>query len=170
MLRKEKPELDSIDELKVNRNSHLRGFSHGSVLKRNGALSSPGGNSSSSPSSPRDPRRHRLAFLKRLSSLPEQKFEIEWTNPVIEGAKGILYALYQIHPQISGLIAAIGGKDMRRSTLEFTFFNASTHVDRLNEALEQAELADPADRDAVEDKDTSRLPTQDSRGRREQAD
>ena len=151
MLRKEKPELDSIDELKVNRNSHLRGFSHGSVLKRNGALSSPGGNSSSSPSSPRDPRRQRLAFVKRLSSLPEHKVEAEWRSPVIEGAKGILYALYQIHPQISGLIAAIRGKDVRRSTLEFTFFNASTHVDRLNEALEQAEIADAADRDAVED-------------------
>ncbi|EXJ66204.1 uncharacterized protein A1O5_10820 [Cladophialophora psammophila CBS 110553] len=150
MLRKEKPDLDSIDELKVNRNSHLRGFSHGSVLKRNGALSSPGGNSSSSPSSPRDPRRHRLAFVKRLSSLPEHKVETEWSNPVIEGAKGILYALYQIHPQISGLIAAIRGKDVRRSTLEFTFFNASTHVDRLNEALEQADVVDPGDPDMVE--------------------
>ncbi|KAJ9603333.1 RAM signaling network component [Cladophialophora chaetospira] len=150
MLRKEKPELDSIDELKVNRNSHLRGFSHGSVLKRNGALSSPGGNSSSSPSSPRDPRRHRLAFVKRLSSLPEHRVDAEWSNPVIEGAKGILYALYQIHPQISGLIAAIRGKDVRRSTLEFTFFNASTHVDRLNEALEQADVVDATDKDAVE--------------------
>ncbi|KIW70804.1 hypothetical protein PV04_03042 [Phialophora macrospora] len=150
MLRKDKPELDSIDELKVNRNSHFRGFSHGSVLKRNGALSSPGGNSSSSPSSPRDQRRHRLAFVKRLSSLPEHKVEPEWHNPVIEGAKGILYALYQIHPQISGLIAAIRGKDVRRSTLEFTFFNASTHVDRLNEALEQADMLDTADHDAVE--------------------
>lgn len=151
MLRREKPDLDSIDELKVNRNSHLRGFSHGSVLKRNGALSSPGGASSSSPSSPRDARRQRLAFVKRLSSLPEQKFESEWNNPIIEGARGILYALYQIHPQISGLIAAIRPKDVqRRSTLEFTFFNASTHVDRLNEALEQADLIDIEDEDAVE--------------------
>ncbi|KAK5272271.1 RAM signaling network component [Exophiala xenobiotica] len=150
MLRREKPDLDSIDELKVNRNSHLRGFSHGSVLKRNGALSSPGGASSSSPNSPRDPRRHRLAFVKRLSSLPEHKVETEWKNPVIEGAKGILYALYQIHPQISGLIAAIRGKDVRRSTLEFTFFNASTHVDRLNEALEQADAVDIEDEDAIQ--------------------
>lgn len=150
MLRKERPDLDSIDELKVNRNSHLRGFSHGSVLKRNGALSSPGGNSSSSPNSPRDPRRPRFAFVKRLSSLPEQKVENDWSNPVIDGAKGVLYALYQIHPQISGLIAAIRGKEVRRSTLEFTFFNASTHVDRLNEALEQADVVDVEDTDAVE--------------------
>lgn len=156
MLRREKPELDSIDELKVNRNSHLRGFSHGSVLKRNGALTSPGGTSSSSPNSPRDARRHRLAFVKRLSSLPEHKVENEWNNPVIEGAKGILYALYQIHPQISGLIAAVRNKEVqRRSTLEFTFFNASTHVDRLNEALEQADLVDVEDEDAVEKIETT---------------
>jgi Leucine-rich repeat (LRR) protein len=156
MLRRERPELDSIDELKVNRNSHLRGFSHGSVLKRNGALSSPGGTSSSSPNSPRDARRHRLAFVKRLSSLPEHKVENEWNNPVIEGAKGILYALYQIHPQISGLIAAVRSKEVqRRSTLEFTFFNASTHVDRLNEALEQADLVDIEDEDAVEKIETT---------------
>lgn len=158
MLRREreKPELDSIDELKVNRNSHLRGFSHGSVLKRNGALSSPGGASSSSPNSPRDARRHRLAFVKRLSSLPEHKVENEWNNPVIEGAKGILYALYQVHPQISGLIAAVRSKEsQRRSTLEFTFFNASTHVDRLNEALERADLVDIEDEDAVEKIETA---------------
>lgn len=155
MLRREKPELDSIDETKVNRNSHLRGFSHGSVLKRNGTLSSPGGASSSSPNSPRDPRRNRLAFVKRLSSLPEHKVENELNSPVIDGAKGILYSLYQIHPHISGLIAAIRGKDVRRSTLEFTFFNASTHVDRLNEALEQAEVVDVEDEDAVQRVETT---------------
>lgn len=151
MLRREKPELDSIEESKVNRNSHLRGFSHGSVLKRNGTLSSPGGASSSSPNSPRDARRQRLAFVKRLSSLPEQKFDSEWNSPIIEGAKGILYALYQIHPQISGLIAAVRPKDVQtRSTLEYTFFNASTHVDRLNGALEQADMIDIEDEDAIE--------------------
>jgi hypothetical protein len=88
--------------------------------------------------------------VKRLSSLPEHKVESEWNSPVIDGAKDILYALYQIHPHISGLIAAIRGKDVRRSTLEFTFFNASTHVDRLNEALEQADMVDAEDEDAVE--------------------
>lgn len=150
MLRKERTELDSIEEMRVNRNSHLRGFSHGSVLKRNGNLSSPGGAGSSSPSSPRDARRARQAFVKRLSSLPEQKVDNEWHNPIIDGAKGILYALYQVHPQISGLIAAVKGKEVRRSTLEFTFFNASTHVDRLNEALEQADLVDTEDPEAVE--------------------
>lgn len=153
MLRKERSDLDTVEE--VNRNSHRlshhRGMSYGSVLRpKNGVPASPGGDNSSSPGSPRDSRKHRQGFVKRLSSLPEHKRDNDWRNPVIEGAKGILYALYQIHPQISGLIAAIKNKDSKRSSLEFTFYNASTHVDRLNEALDRADAVDIEDEDAVE--------------------
>ena len=153
MLRKEKSDLDPVEELNRNNNrmSHYRGFSHGSVLRsRSGVPASPGGNNSSSPGSPKDSRKHRQGFVKRLSSLPEHKKESDWRNPMIEGAKGILYALYQIHPQISGLIAALRTKDSKRSSLEFTFYNASTHVDRLNEALDRADAVDIEDEDAVE--------------------
>jgi hypothetical protein len=154
ILRKERSDLDTVEEVNRNSNrlSHHRGMSHGSVLKppKNVSTASSGGNNSSSPGSPRDSRKHRQGFVKRLSSLPEHKREHEWRNPVIEGAKGILYALYQIHPQISGLIAAIKSKDSKRSSLEFTFYNASTHVDRLNEALDLADAVDIEDEDAVE--------------------
>ena len=146
-----KTELDSIEETKSNRNSHLRGFSHASALKPNGVLASPnGGGNSSSPNSPRDARARRYGLVKRLSSLPEHKVENGHPNPIIEGAKGILYALYQIHPQISGLIAAVKAKEMKRSSVEITFFNASTHVDSLNKALEKADAVDPSDEEAVE--------------------
>ena len=151
MLRKEKPELDPVEEVKTNRLSHLRGFSHSSVLRaKNGSLPSPGGPNSSSPNSPRDGRRRPHGLIKRLSSLPEHKSEHDWNNPIIEGAKGILYALYQIHPHISGLIAAVKGKDIRRISLEFTFYNASTHVDKLNEAIETADSLREDYDDAVE--------------------
>jgi hypothetical protein len=154
ILRKERSDLDTVDEVNKtsNRLSHHRGMSHGSVLKppKNVSNASPGGNNSSSPGSPRDSRKHRQGFVKRLSSLPEHKREHDWRNPVIEGAKGILYALYQIHPQISGLIAAIKSKDSKRSSLEYTFYNASTHVDRLNEALDRADSVDIEDEEAVE--------------------
>lgn len=144
-------ELDSIDENKTNRNSHLRGFSHASALKPNGVLASPGGGgSSSSPNSPREARARRYGFVKRLSSLPEHKVENDFQNPIMEGAKGILYALYQIHPHISGLIAAVKSKDTKRSSVEITFYNASTHVDQLNKALERADSVDPEDDEAVE--------------------
>lgn len=151
-----KTELDSIEESKSNRNSHLRGFSHASALKPNGALASPnGGGSSSSPNSPREARARRHGFVKRLSSLPEHKVDNDWQNPIIEGAKGVLYALYQIHPQISGLIAAVKGKEARRSSVEITFYNASTHVDQLNKALERADAVDPSDEEAVEKAETT---------------
>ena len=68
IVRKERTELDSIDETKVVRQSHLRGLSYGSVLRRNGSISSPGA-TSSSPSSPRDTRKDRSQFVRRLSSL-----------------------------------------------------------------------------------------------------
>jgi hypothetical protein len=151
IVRKQGTELDSIDETnKINRNSHFRGVSHGSGLKRSGALYSPGGNSSSSPSSPREQRRNRAGFIHRLSSLPEQKVEADWKNPVIEGAKGILYALYQIHPHISGLIAAAYGVNSHRTPLETVFYAAATHVDTLNADLDQVERISSGDQEAVD--------------------
>ncbi|RMD43112.1 hypothetical protein DV735_g1998, partial [Chaetothyriales sp. CBS 134920] len=149
MLTKPKPDLDSIEETKANRNSHLRGFSHASVLKRGAVAASPAGNSSSSPNSPREPKQRRLGLVKKLSSLPEHKTSSQWNNAVVQGARGILYALYQIHPPLSGLIAAIK-KDSKRTSLEITFYASSTHIDRLNDALEMADMVDPQDEEAVE--------------------
>ena len=151
MMRKEKTDLSTVEEGKTNRHSHLRGFSHGSALRsRSGNISSSASGSASSPSSPNDGRRQRLAYVRRLSSLPEHKQENDWRSPIIEGAKGILYALYQVYPQISGLINVIKGKDSRRTSLELTFYNASSHVDRLNEALDHADSVDEEDEDALE--------------------
>lgn len=150
-LKRERSDLDTVEESKSNRHSHLRGFSYGSVLRtRNGNLPSPYGPRSSSPGSPRDARKQRFGFVKRLSSLPEHKQESGLHNPVIEGAKGVLYALYQVHPHISGVLAAIKGNEAERSPLERAFFNAACQVDRLNEALEQADMIDPEDRKAVD--------------------
>ncbi|KAJ9660693.1 RAM signaling network component [Neophaeococcomyces mojaviensis] len=144
MVRGGRTELDSIDETKVARNSHLRGFSHGSALRRQGSISSPSA-ASSSPSSPKDVRKERAQFVRRLSSLPEYRTDPDARRPLIEGAKGILYALYQVHPLISGLISASKGRDARRSALEMSFYNASVHVDKLNKSLHHADSIDPED-------------------------
>lgn len=148
LLRRDRTELDSIDETKAVRQSHYRGLSYGSVLKRNGSISSPGA-ASSSPSSPKDPRKQPAQFVRRLSSLPEHKTD-QIRRPLIEGAKGILYALYQVHPQISGLISASKGRDVRRSGLEMSFYNASVHVDKLNKSLENTDNIDPEDEESWE--------------------
>lgn len=149
---KEKSDLKPVDEAKSNRYSHLRGFSHGSVLRgrTSNIPSSPSATSSASPGSPRDPRRQRLGFIKRLSSLPEHKQEDERNSPIIDGAKGILYALYQVHSHIAGLVASLTGKHEPRSSLELTFYNASTHFDRLNEAIEAADCIDEEDDEALD--------------------
>jgi RAM signalling pathway protein len=150
IMRKEKPDLEPVEEIRNNRVSHLRGVSHGSVLRsRSINAVSPGGGLAS-PISPKDGKRQRSVYVKRLSSLPEQKQEPNWRSPVVEGSKGILYALYQLHPHISGLISVIKGRDSKRTSLELTYYNASSHVDRLNDALDQADSLLDEDEDAVE--------------------
>jgi RAM signalling pathway protein len=150
MMRKEKSDLEPVEEIRNNRVTHLRGVSHGSVLRSRSSNAASPGSGLASPISPKDGRKHRNFYIKRLSSLPEQKLEPNWSSPVVEGAKGILYALYQIHPHISGLISVIKGRDSKRTSLELTYYNASSHVDRLNEALEQADSLEEEDDDAVE--------------------
>lgn len=137
-------DLGTLEETPPYRNSHLRGLSHGSVL-RTRPTPAPGGINASSPSSPRERRRLRDGFVNRMSSLPEHKGESEAAEPIVEGAKGILFALFQVQAHVSALINVIKREDARRNSLEIVFYNASTHVDRLNEALESAEH--PADAD-----------------------
>ncbi|PYH77201.1 cell morphogenesis protein Sog2 [Aspergillus uvarum CBS 121591] len=131
-------DLGTLDETRPYRNSHLRGLSYGSILRTrpSGALSS---SNSSSPSSPRERRRLKDGFVNRMSSLPEQKAEKVTAEPIIASAKCILFALFQIQSNVTSLISVIKREDARRNSLEIVFYNASTHVDRLNEAIENAE-------------------------------
>ncbi|CAI7645538.1 unnamed protein product [Penicillium manginii] len=148
-------DLGTLDETQPYRNSHLRGLSHGSVLRARPTAQAPAsGSSSSSPSSPKERRRVRDGWVNRMSSLPEHKGEKGPAEPIVEGAKGILFAFVQIHSHVSTLINVIRQDDTRRHSLELVFYNASTHVDRLNEALERAEAT------LRDDPDSSRLATE----------
>jgi hypothetical protein len=132
-----KTELGTLDETRPYRNSHFRGLSHGSLFRS----TQPGGldgSSSSSPSSPgAEHRKARDGYVRRLSSLSEHRSD-QYQDPIIHGAKGILYSLFQIHPLISTLINVLKEDESRRNSLEIVFYNASTHVHQLNEALEKA--------------------------------
>ena len=149
LITRKNTDLDTLDETRSYRNSHFRGLSHGSVLRTKPSGGASGGSSSSSPSSPRERRRIRDGFVRRMSSLPEHKLEVRAKEPILEGAKGILYSLFQIHPHISMLINVIKGDESKRNNLEIVSYNASTHVDQLNDALENAENADLEDVDFV---------------------
>lgn len=134
-------ELGTLDEMRPYRNSHLRGLSHGSLL-RTGSSRAANGSSSPDSGSPRNERRKaRDGLSRRLISLPELR-EASPREPIVEGARGILFALIQINPQITTLIDVIQGDDARRHSLELVFYNASTHVEKLNEALEKVEKLD----------------------------
>ncbi|KAL3468323.1 RAM signaling pathway protein-domain-containing protein [Aspergillus heterothallicus] len=127
-------DLGTLDEMRPYRNSHLRGLSYGSILRTRPSISN-----SSSPSSPRERRRPRDGFVNRMSSLPEHKGEWETGEPIIKSAKGILFALFQVQSHVYSLVNVIKRDEERRDSLEILFYNATTHVDRLNEALESAE-------------------------------
>lgn len=144
VINRKNTDLGTLEESRSYRNSHFRGLSHASVL-RTRPTPAPGGGNASSPSSPRERRRLRDGFVNRMSSLPEHKGEREAAEPIVEGAKGILFALFQVQSHVSALINVIKREDVRRNSLEIVFYNASTHVDRLNEALENAEDSEDAD-------------------------
>ncbi|PYH95187.1 cell morphogenesis protein Sog2 [Aspergillus ellipticus CBS 707.79] len=141
-------DLGTLDETRPYRNSHLRGLSYGSILRTRPIVAVSNSNSSS-PSSPRERRRLKDGFVNRMSSLPEHKGERETAEPIIECAKGILFALFQIQSNVSSLINVIKRDETRRNSLEIVFYNASTHVERLNEAIENAEQTRSDEAEAV---------------------
>ncbi|KAL2833409.1 RAM signaling pathway protein-domain-containing protein [Aspergillus cavernicola] len=133
-------DLGTLNEMRPYRNSHLRGLSYGSILRTRPSISN-----SPSPGSPRERRRPKDGLVNRMSSLPEHKGEWETGEPIIKSAKGILFALFQVQSHVYALIDVIKRDDDRRNSLEIVFYNASTHVDRLNEALETAEASQTDD-------------------------
>ncbi|KAH8821176.1 RAM signaling pathway protein-domain-containing protein [Xylogone sp. PMI_703] len=123
-------ELGTVDELKINRFSHYRGLSHGSAMNGTSVISS------ANPSSPADSASQRPGFVRRLSSLPERKRESASPDPVIEGAKGMLYALFQVHSAVQSLLDLTRDPIDKRSSLQGVFYNATTHIEELDRHLQ----------------------------------
>ena len=124
-------ELDTVDEMQNNRFSHYRGLSHGSAIAGNTNGSNGTNGISKSPASPADSMM-RPTYVRRLSSLPERKRVSKSPDIVIEGAKGILYALFEIHPLIQSLLSLLRDSTNKRSSLERVFYNATTQVEELD--------------------------------------
>jgi RAM signalling pathway protein len=135
---KKSAELDTVEEVKSNRYSHYRGLSHGSAMQAgtNGTNGTNGTVSSRSPASPADSAAQRATYVRRLSSLPERKRESLSPDPVVEAAKGILYALFQVHPLINNLLSVARDGTNKRTSLERVFYNATTHVEELDRHIQ----------------------------------
>lgn len=134
MVTKKNADLGVLDEARANRNSlHYRGQSHGSALRdKYGNGVRIGGNLVASP---HDPERQRGTFVRRLSSLPENKRESQSPDSVIEGAKGVLYSFHQVHQHISSLIYVVKDGTSKRSSLERVYHSATTHLEHLDQQL-----------------------------------
>lgn len=127
-------DLGTVDESKLNRYSHYRGLSHGSAM--GGANGTSGSITSRSPASPADSTALRATYVRRLSSLPERKRKSCAPDLIIEGAQGILFALFQVHPLIQNLLGLARDGSNKRTSLERVFYNATTHVEELDRDLQ----------------------------------
>lgn len=124
-------ELGTVDETKANnRYSHYRGLSHGSAMQDGS------NNNVLSPASPADTGLQRATYVKRLSSLPERKQESLSSDPVVEAAKSILYALVQVHPLINNLLSVTRDSKNKHTSLERVFYNATTQVEDLDKQIQ----------------------------------
>ncbi|KAI1426333.1 RAM signaling pathway protein [Xylaria sp. FL1777] len=133
-------ELGTLDEGQANnRFSHYRGLSHGSsmtgTLNPNASTASPG-----SPAGA-EPLLQRPNYVRRLSVLPEQRRESKVFDPILESAKGVLYAIFQIHPMIQLFTRLTNDGTAKRSSLELVFYNTNVHVEELEQEIQKHETA-----------------------------
>jgi hypothetical protein len=140
LISKRANELSTLDETQANnRFSHYRGLSHGSSMTGN---VHPSMGSVISPNSPAEPLLQRPNYVRRLSVLPEQRRESKIVDPILESAKGILYAIFQIHPMIQLFTRLTNNGTPKRSSLELVFFNTNMHVEELEREIMKHESLD----------------------------
>ncbi|KAJ8129817.1 hypothetical protein O1611_g3814 [Lasiodiplodia mahajangana] len=133
-------DLGTLDEGQANnRFSHYRGLSHGSSIT--GTLNT--NVSTASPGSPAgaEPLLQRPNYVRRLSVLPEQRRESKIFDPILESARGILYAIFQIHPMIQLFTRLTNDGTAKRSSLEIVFYNTNVHVEELEQEIQKHEVA-----------------------------
>lgn len=114
---------------------HARGLSHGSAI-HNGVM--PLGMADTvSPISPIDGDLQRPFLGRRLSTLTEDKRKSRPNDPYIDLARGLSFAMSQIHSPIRNLVRL--ASDGKRSGLESVFQNAFTFLDELDRQLNKLE-------------------------------
>ena len=132
---KKASELGTLDETEANnRFSHYRGLSHGSAMQ--GAPIGP-----KEPPTPTEQYPQRPVYVRRLSVLPERRRESKIFDPVVETAKGILYSVFTIHPQIQMLMSLTNDGSAKRSSLEIVFYNTNSHVEELEQEIQKHVVA-----------------------------
>ncbi|UNI16745.1 RAM signaling network component [Purpureocillium takamizusanense] len=109
------------------RPNHYRFLSHGSATQ--GSLADQG------PTTPTEPYLQRPVYIRRLSVLPEHRSDSTVVHPIVEAAEGILHSVFQVHPAIQSLLSLTNDEFRRRSSLQVVFYNASSHVEDLEQEI-----------------------------------
>ena len=148
MVTRKNVDLGPLDEVRANRNSlHFRGQSHSSVLRdKQGNGVRNGGNGFST--SPHEQERQRGTYVRRLSSLPEHRRASRSLDSIVEGAKGVLYSLHQVHQHISTLILVVKDGTSKRSSLERVYHNATSQLEHLDQELHDFDNASQDNKEA----------------------
>ena len=142
-------DLSILEEPQPRRSSvHFRGLSHGSVLKERQNHSVAQGSGSSLSQSPSDNDPQRGVFVRRLSSLPENKRQSKPPSQVIDGAKSILYSLHQIHPQMSVLINSLKNGMSKKSGLERIYHSTKIYIEQLDSELHDVDITEGLNNEA----------------------
>jgi hypothetical protein len=151
---KRQNDLGTLDETQANnRFSHYRGLSHGSSMTGN---LNPNMAGVMSPNSPAEPLLQRPNYVRRLSVLPEQRRESKIVDPIIESAKGILYAIFQVHPMIQLFTRLTNDGTAKRSSLEIVFYNTNVHVEELEQEIMKHDAVDYDNRAPRENENVQR--------------
>ena len=134
---KKKPELEVLDESRAHRNSyHLRGQSHSSALRN---VTRAGEHSPSD-----ETNRHsgqKGTFLRRLSSVPEQKQYSKKADDLVDSAKCLLFSLYSLQPHLDTAVALAKNNKSRRASLERYKHQGSVQLEHLDQSLHDLEDA-----------------------------
>ena len=128
---KKHTDLDALDESRVHRNSfHLRGQSHSSAL-RNVIQAA----DYTEEDANRSNNKQNGTFVRRLSSVPEQRQQISSGDDVIESAKGVLYSLHLVQPYLSSMVRLVKDNRSKRSSLDRYQRQASVQLGHLDQSL-----------------------------------
>ena len=134
MVTKKNTDLRSLEESRQNwRNSHLRGQSHGSVLRnRNHDGSVNGGYQSPNA---RDILPPLNAYVNRLSSLPEHKAMSRSSRMFDSKTKAVFQAVPLLYPVIRSFTVMVPDRLTRKTTLERAYQHARLQLEELDAAL-----------------------------------
>lgn len=142
-----RPEPTHLGVEELHKLSHNRGLSHGSAvyngLAPNGVVEIP------SPAiSPAEADLHRPSFVRRLSSLPEDKRKSRALDPYANFARVLVYSMQQLHRPIKDLIGIASDGSLKRSNLDRIFADAFASVEILDRQLVAVEnYSEEHDRD-----------------------